>query len=130
MTASISSNYNLACFIVRLNKKLKNKYLKSQYTEVSDIRCKNWTLSFHKKKILHLDMRQCENKDLKIYQARTRIIALGWYWVTMIFFGQIKFHCSLGMHNVQFISKNYCTYLWMHLENEPFSVHLWCSFHW
>ena len=42
-----------------------------------------------------LCMRQCE------------IIALGWYWVTMIFLGQInpKIHCSPGMHNVQVITK-------------------------
>ena len=52
--------------------------------------------------------RQCEIKDIKFYQARTKIIALGWYWVTMIFFGQInpKIHCSPGMHHVQVITKN------------------------
>ena len=66
-----------------------------------------------------LDMRQCEIKDIKFYQARTKIIALGWYWVTMIFFGQMnpKIHCSPGMHNVQVITKNYCTNQWKRLEN-------------
>ena len=54
-----------------------------------------------------LCMRQCEIKDIKLYQARTKVIALGWYWETMIFFGQInpKIHCSPGMHNVQVITK-------------------------
>ena len=45
--------------------------------------------------------------DIKFYQARTKIIALGWNWVTMVFFGQTnpKIHCSPGMHNVQVITK-------------------------
>ena len=52
-------------------------------------------------------MRQCEIKDIKLYQARTKVIALGWYWVTMIFFCQInpKIHGSPGIHNVQVITK-------------------------
>ena len=47
--------------------------------------------------------RQCEIKDIKFYQVRTKIIAPGWYWVTMILFGQInpKIHNSPAMHNVQ-----------------------------
>ena len=51
--------------------------------------------------------RQCEIKDIKLYQARTKVIDLGWYWVTIIFFGQInpKNHCSPGMHNVQVITR-------------------------
>ena len=32
-----------------------------------------------------LYMRQCEIKDIKLYQARTKLIALGWYRVIMIF---------------------------------------------
>ena len=52
-------------------------------------------------------MRQCEIKDIKFYQARTKVIALGGYWVTIIFFCQInlKIHCSPGMHDVQGITK-------------------------
>ena len=52
--------------------------------------------------------RQCEIKDIKLCQVRTKIIALGWYWVTMIFFGQIspKIHYSPGMHSVQVKTKN------------------------
>ena len=68
-----------------------------------------WELDLYN--IVHkscLSMRQCEIKDIKFYQVRTKIIALGWYWVTMIFFGQInpKIHCSPDMHHVQFITKN------------------------
>ena len=50
---------------------------------------------------------QCEIKDIKLYQVRTKIIALGWYLVTMIFLGQInrKIHYSPGMHNVPVITK-------------------------
>ena len=53
-------------------------------------------------------MRQCEIKDIKLCQVRTKIIAPGWYWVTMIFFGQIhpKIHYSPAMHNVQVKTKN------------------------
>ena len=31
-------------------------------------------------------MRKCEIKDIKFSQVRTKILALGWYWVTKIFF--------------------------------------------
>ena len=56
-----------------------------------------------KKNICYL--RQCEIKVIKLYQVRTKLIALSWYWVTMIFLGQInpKIHCSPGMHNVKVI---------------------------
>ena len=76
-------------------------------------------------------MRQCEIKDIKLYQVRTKIIALGCYWVTMIFFGQInpKIHYSPGMHNVQVKTKKFRTNQLKRPENGPFSVHLWCSFY-
>ena len=65
----------------------------SRYYFVMDKRC--------------MHMRQCEIKDIKLYQVRTKIIALGWYWVTMIFFGQInpKIHYSPGMNSVQVKTK-------------------------
>ena len=54
------------------------------------------------------DMRRCGINDTKFYQVRTKIIALGCYWVTMTCLGQInpKIHCSPDMHNVQAITKN------------------------
>ena len=52
---------------------------------------------------IYVYMRQCEFKDIKLCQVKIKLIALGWYWVTMIFFGQInsKIHYSPGMPNVQ-----------------------------
>ena len=48
-------------------------------------------------------MRQDEIKEIKLCQVRKKVIALGWYWVAMIFLGQInpKIHCSPGMHYLQ-----------------------------
>ena len=57
----------------------------------------------------YADKRQCEIKDIKLCQVRTKLIALGWHWVTMICLGQInpKIHFSSGKHNVQVITKNW-----------------------
>ena len=55
--------------------------------------------------------KQCEIKDIKFSQMRTKIIALGWYWVNMILWCQInpEIHCSPAgpsMHNVQVKTTN------------------------
>ena len=61
----------------------------------------------HTKYTTQAPTRQCEFKDIKLCQVKIKFIALGWYWVTMIFLGQInpKIHYSPGMHNVQVITK-------------------------
>ena len=53
-------------------------------------------------------MRQCEFKDIKLCKVKIKLIALGWYLVTMIFRCQTnpEIHCSPVMHNVQDKTKN------------------------
>ena len=71
-----------------------------------------------------MHMRQCEIKDIKLSQARTKTIALGWYCVTMIGLCQTNpdIHCSQGMHIVQINVtklKYYFINKWKRLENYP-----------
>ena len=63
-------------------------------------------------------------QDIKLSQARTKIIALGWYCVTMIGLCQTNpdIHCSQGMHIVQIKVtklKYYFINKWKRLENYP-----------
>ena len=50
----------------------------------------------------HLNMRQCEIKVINLCQVRTKLIALGWYRATRIFWCQTnpEIHCSPAMNNV------------------------------
>ena len=54
-----------------------------------------------------LYIRQCEIKDIKLCQVGIKLIALGRYGVTMIFWFQTnpETHCSPAMHNFQYKTK-------------------------
>ena len=95
--------------------------------------CERW-LSLTQKVIYHIKvifpkienykMWQCEFKGIKLCKVKIKLISLGWYLVTMIFWCQInpEIHCSQVMHNVQDKTKSH--------ENLPFSAHLLFSFSW
>ena len=48
-------------------------------------------------------MKQCDINDIKLCHVRLKLIALEWYWVTMIFRCKTnpEIHCSPAMQNVQ-----------------------------
>ena len=49
----------------------------------------------------NLNMSHCEIKVFKLCQQGIKLIDLGWYWVTMIFWCQAnpEIHCPQAMHN-------------------------------
>ena len=67
----------------------------------------DWKSDRYIKWCLRTYMRHCKIQVIKLCQVRIKLIALGWYWVTIIFWCQInpKIHCSPAMHKVQVITK-------------------------
>ena len=79
-------------------------------------------------------MRQCEFKNIKLCKLKIKLIALGWYLVTMIFWYQTnpEIHISpppcimlKTKQKIYYINK------WKGHENLPFFLaNLWSSFSW
>ena len=61
------------------------------------------------KHLLKTAMRQCEFKNIKLCKENIKLIAMGWYLVTMIFQCQTnpEIHYSPAMHNVEEKIKKY-----------------------